>query len=676
MKFTIGKIQRVKDGRREQIAFTSRVFTIFLLLTGLLSVLLVRMLWLMVVQHEEYATLSDDNRIHIVALPAPRGLIYDRHGELLADIRTIFSVVVVPELVADLEATLSELASLLALSDEDMEAFRARLAQKTRPLQAIAVKHNINAVERASVEVNRHRLAGVDVRPETVRYYPFKTVMAHAVGSVRRISKDDLAKLDERRYRATQFIGKRGVEAFYESSLHGEPGMRKVELNAHGVEQREVSKQPPRSGQSLTLHLDSRLQIAASAALGQRRGAVVAIDPKSGGILAMVSHPGYDPNAFVTGLSSEQYALLVESRDAPLLDRAAQGQYAPGSTIKPVVGMAGLALKLTDWERTIVDRGEFRLPNQRRVYRDWSWQPGNAGGQGIVDLRRAIYRSSNVYFYELGSRMATDQLPDFAAQFGYGRIASLDVFDAQPGILPDGEWKVAHKGEVWYPGDTVNLSIGQGDLLVTPLQLATVAAVIANRGKLVPPRMLKSSDGALSEFARGEPSLVEGVTEQDWENLVDAMEDVVHRGNQGYRQNGTAWAYIGRDIRYRMAGKSGTAQVVEIPQGEEYDEELLDEYQRKHAWFIAFAPADEPQLALAVLVENGGGGSSVAAPVAREVMDAYLLPRQDEADRQLAAANAAIVQPPQADAGQAPRLADDDPAAERPRLALAGRREP
>ena len=670
MKFSMGKPHRAKDARREQLAFTSRVFAVFLVLIGLSSVLLARMLWLMVVQHEEYATLSDDNRIHIVALPAPRGLIYDRHGELLADIRTIFSVLVVPDLVDDLDATLAELTSLLALSDEELGAFRTRLEQKHRPLQAIPLKYSINAVERALVEVNRHRLAGVDVRPETVRQYPFKTVMAHAVGSVRRISKDDVAKLDERRYRGTQFIGKLGVEAFYESSLHGEPGMRKVELNALGVEQREVSKQEPRSGQSLTLHLDSRLQIAASAALGQRRGAVVAIDPSSGGILAMVSQPGYDPNAFVTGISSVRYAALTESRDAPFLDRAAKGQYAPGSTFKLVVGLAGLALKLTDWERTIVDRGEFRLSDQNRVYRDWSWKPGNAGGQGVVDLRRAIYRSSNVYFYELGSRMATDALPGFAAQFGFGRVASLDVFDAQPGILPDSSWKAGHRGEVWYPGDTVNMSIGQGDLLVTPLQLATVAAVIANRGKLVPPRMLKSSDGVLSEFDRGEVGTVEGLSSGDWENIVDAMEDVVHRGNMGYRQNGTAWAYIGRDIGYRMAGKSGTAQVVEIPQGEEYDEELLDEYQRKHAWFIAFAPADDPQIALAVLVENGGGGSSVAGPVAREVLDAYLLPRLYEVERQLAAAPAEAAETPAANVDETASPVGTDADARRPTLAL------
>ena len=502
------------------------------------------------------------------------------------------------------------------------------------------LKLNLSPRERAVLEVNGHRLHGVQVKPETIRHYPFGTTMAHAVGSVRRMSEQDLARVDERRYRATQFIGKRGVEAFYETSLHGEPGMKSVEVDARGAERRELSRQKPHNGQNLTLHLDSRLQIAASAALGQRRGAVVAIEPATGGIIAMVSNPGYDPNLFVTGIDATQYAELVSSRSTPLVDRAARGRYAPGSTFKPIVGLAGLAFGMTDWERTIVDNGEFRLPGRRRAYRDWSWKPGNSGGQGIVDLGRAIYRSSNVYFYELGSRMPTDAMPDFAAQFGYGRVTALDVADADSGILPDSEWKAGHSGEVWYPGDNINMSIGQGALLATPLQLATAVATIANRGRLVPPRMLKSSDAPLEGYASGEIGRIgtaalaeyEGgapreLLPEDWERMVDAMEDVVHRGNKGYRQNGTAWAYIGRDISYRMAGKSGTAQVVGIPQGQEYEEDELDEYQRKHAWFIAFAPADAPLLAVAVLVENGGGGSTVAAPVAREVLDAYLLPR-------------------------------------------------
>ena len=618
---------RVKDAAREQAAFASRAMAIMFILAVLFCVLIFRLAWLMVVKHDEYSTLSDENRFQSVALAPTRGLIYDRHGELLADNRTVYSIAMVAENTADTEAKLAEIQGLVALSEREIEAFRERVARKRHQREPVVVKRDIDARERAVVEVNRHRLGGIDIHPETVRSYPFGPLMAHAVGSVRRISKEDLAVLDPRRYRATQVVGKRGVEAFYEASLHGEPGMSSVEVNVEGVTQREIARATPTPGSSITLHLDTDLQIAASAALGERRGAVVAIDPNTGGILALVSSPAYDPNLFVTGIDAGRYRALSQSRDTPLLNRAVQGRYAPGSTFKPIVGLAGRALGITNWERTIQDRGEFRLPNQRRVYRDWNWRPGNAGGQGIVDLHRAIYRSSNVYFYDLGSRMETDALPDFAAQFGYGRVTALDVADAEPGLLPNSVWKAGHKGEVWYPGDTVNMSIGQGDLLATPLQLATVAATIANRGLLVRPRMLRSSDALLREFAATPPEQVTGLEPDDWERMVDAMEDVVHRGNQGYQQNGTAWAYIGQDIRYRMAGKSGTAQVVEIPQGAEYDEEELDEYQRKHAWFMAFAPADLPELAVAVLVENGGGGSSVAGPVVREVLDAYLLPR-------------------------------------------------
>ena len=641
MKFAANsKLPHVKDVEREQAAFTSRTFAMLLVLATLICVLIARMVYLMVFKHDDYSTLSEENRLQTVALAPTRGLIYDRNGVLLATNRTVFSAFATVERSKDAQATVAEVATLLEWSENDVEAIHKRLSKPRRPWAPVLLKLNLSPRERAVLEVNGHRLHGVQVKPETIRHYPFGTTMAHAVGSVRRMSEQDLARVDERRYRATQFIGKRGVEAFYETSLHGEPGMKSVEVDARGAERRELSRQKPHNGQNLTLHLDSRLQIAASAALGQRRGAVVAIEPATGGIIAMVSNPGYDPNLFVTGIDATQYAEMVNSRSTPLVDRATAGRYAPGSTFKPIVGLAGLAFGMTDWERTIVDNGEFRLPGRRRAYRDWSWKPGNSGGQGIVDLGRAIYRSSNVYFYELGSRMPTDAMPDFAAQFGYGRVTALDVADADPGILPDSEWKAGHSGEVWYPGDNINMAIGQGALLATPLQLATAVATIANRGRLVPPRMLKSSDAPLEGYASSEVGRIgaaalaeyEGgapreLLPEDWERMVDAMEDVVHRGNKGYRQNGTAWAYIGRDISYRMAGKSGTAQVVGIPQGQEYEEDELDEYQRKHAWFIAFAPADAPLLAVAVLVENGGGGSTVAAPVAREVLDAYLLPR-------------------------------------------------
>lgn len=618
----------IKDSLSERRSFGTRALTLFVIAAGLLLGLVGRMVQLQVLEYDTYHTRSEENRIQVQPLAPPRGLIYDRNGVLLAENRPVSSLALVRERIEDLDALIAELATLVRIDDEDLEGFRERLKRRRRPYESVALKLNLDEEEIARLSVNRHRLLGVEINTQLIRHYPQGAMLAHAVGSVRRVTEEDLRRLDPIRYSATKFIGKIGIERFYEQSLHGEVGYQRVETDAHGRIWQELDKKPPVAGQNITLHLDIRLQIAAYAALGQRRGAIVALDTRSGGVLAMVSNPSYDPNLFVTGISSKQYRALASSRATPLFNRAINGQYAPGSTFKPIVGLAGISLGLTDWEEQIEDRGWFKLPNQDRIYRDWSWKKNNSGGQGMVDLNRAIYRSSNVYFYNLVTRMDIDELAEFAAQFGIGQHTGVDIPDTSTGLMPDRLWKQGAKGEVWYPGDTVNLAIGQGDLLVTPLQLANVASVIANRGIRRRPRMLLSSDRPLVEFDPLQPlPPVAGPSPDDWELMVDAMEDVVHRGNKGYGQNGVAWAYIGQNIAYRMAGKSGTTQVVEIKQGEEYDEEALDEYNRKHAWFIAFAPADDPVIALAVLVENGGGGSSVAGPIAREVIDHFLLPQ-------------------------------------------------
>ena len=618
----------IKDDLRERRIFAARAGLLFVMALGLVGLLVLRLVQLQVWEHETYQTRSEQNRIQVRPLAPPRGLIYDRNGELLAGNRPVSTLTVVRERVVDIDGLLAELSGLVDVDDNDMVKFRQRLEHARRPFEPVALKLNLSEEEVARLAVNRHRLPGVEIATELVRYYPKGELLAHAVGSVRRVSEDDLRTLDPVRYSATRFIGRHGVEKFYEQSLHGEVGYQKVETDAHGRVRQVLDVSPPVAGQNITVHVDSRLQSAATAALGERRGAVVAIDPRSGGVLAMVSQPSYDPNSFVTGISSEDYQALTSSRDLPLFNRAINGQYSPGSTFKPVVGLAGLSMGVANWQEEIIDNGYFRLPGQQRIYRDWSWTRGNSGGQGRVDLRRAIYRSSNVFFYDLATRMDIDRFAGFVSQFGLGSRASLDIPETSAGLVPNRVWKRGAKGEPWYPGDNVNIGIGQGDLLVTPLQLASVAATIANRGRVMRPRMLLASDRPLPEFDPPPPlQPIEGVSADDWERMVDAMEDVVHRGGGGYRQNGTAWYYIGQNIPYRMAGKSGTAQVVEIRQGEEYDEEELDEYQRKHAWFIAFAPADDPVIALAVLVENGGGGSAVAAPVAREVIDAYLLPQ-------------------------------------------------
>ena len=617
----------IKDPNRERALIIRRAITFFVIIVLCLGVLAARFVQLQVYEHESYQYRSDKNRIQVQPLAPPRGLIFDRNGLLLADNRPSSALGIVVERVEDLEAMIQRVGGIVTLSEEQVEQFCQRVKRSRRPGEPVVLAENLSNADIAALAVDRHYLDGVKVITRLQRYYPQAGIAAHAVGSVRRMTEEDLRQVDPSRYRATQFVGKRGVEAYYESDLHGRPGFQQVETDAHGRVTRIIDIDPPSVGRNITLYLDAQLQRAAVNALGERRGAIVALDPKTGGVLALVSKPSYDPNQFVVGMSDSEFRALSESVYLPLFNRATNGQYAPGSTFKPVVGLAGIASGAMQWDTKIEDRGSFRLTGGEREYRDWSWTVDDSGGQGIVDLRKAIYRSSNVYFYDVASRLDIDYLARFAGEFGFGQNLAVDIRDASRGLVPDPEWKLGAKGEKWYQGDSVNLGIGQGDLLVTPLQIATYAAMIANRGRVVRPRMVMSGDDkSTASFAPLPSEQTSDLSAEDWQQIVAAMEDVVHLGGQGFRGNGTAWAYIGQSIGYRMAGKSGTAQVVEIRQGEEYDEEDLSEFRRKHAWFMAFAPVEDPQIALAVLVENGGGGSSVAAPVAKEVIDAYLGP--------------------------------------------------
>lgn len=620
----------LKDHTVEVRMFTSRILALWILLALAMVLLAGRMYYLQVVEHQRHAAQSDENRIQVQPVPPTRGLIYDRNGTLLAQNLPVFSLTVVRERVEDMDATLERLDQLVDLTAQERQSFDRRIRERRRPFESVPLRLRLTEAEIARVAVNRHRLPGVEIEGRLIRQYPHGGLVSHAVGSVRRITPEDLDEIDPVEYSATRYLGRRGVEKHYESALHGRVGNQRVETDARGRVTRVLERIEPEAGHNLTLHLDLELQQAARAALGDRRGAIVALEPESGGILALVSSPGYDTNRFIGGISREAYRRLRDDRDQPLFNRALRGQYAPGSTFKPIVGLAGLEYGQTDWERIIEDPGYYRLPGRSRMYRDWSWRKGGGGGQGRVDLHRAIYRSSNTYFYDLGVRLGVDRIAEFAGRFGLGSDLTVDLPDARTGLLPTAAWKRAVRGEPWYPGDNVNLGIGQGDLLVTPMQLATSVSIIASRGERVPPRMLLASDADLPELAVNPLSPIELSDPANWERMIDAMSAVVHRGNQGYGQNGTAWAYIGMDIPYRMAGKSGTAQVVEIPQGFVYDELELEERQRKHAWFIAFAPVAQPRIAVAVLVENGGGGSSVAGPVAREVLDAWLLDADGE----------------------------------------------
>ncbi len=611
----------IKDTVNEQKLFVNRAIVLSIIMFLLFGLLLARFAALQVLDYQTYQTRSEQNRIQIQSISPPRGLISDTKGELLAGNITVYNLAVITERVDSLNSILQKLTRLVGIDQADIQDFRQRIREKRRPYDPVPLRFRLSEKEIAILAANRYQLKGVEITTDLVRFYPYGPLFAHSVGSVRRINERDLANLDQAKYSATNYIGKVGIEKVYESSLHGSMGIQRVETDAHGRVRQVLDREPSKYGSNLDLYLDVSLQASAVRALKQRRGAIVAIDTETGGILAMVSKPSYDPNAFITGISSKDFEKISKSLDAPLFNRATNGQYAPGSTFKPIVGLAGIASKLVSWEETVDDRGEFKLPNQDRLYRDWSWTPDNAGGQGIVDLRRAIYRSSNVYFYSMANRIEIDTLGAFARQFGLGQNLAVDIPEATLGLMPGPAWKEKNKKLPWFPGDTVNMGIGQGDILVTPLQMALVASIFANRGRIVRPKMVKSQK--VSQVESG-LKMVEGLEDDDWERMIAAMEDVVHLGNQGFRRNGTAWAYIGQDISYRMAGKSGTAQVVEIKQGEEYSEEGLEEAKKNHAWFIAFAPVKNPKIAVAVLVENGGGGSSVAGPVARKVLDSYL----------------------------------------------------
>lgn len=614
----------------ERRSFSDRVL-IFVLLAFLLTiVVLLRLYYLQVHSHEDYKTQSQNNRIQIQSIAPPRGAIFDTHGRTLADNRQVLSLAIVPESIQDLEETLEQLKQFVDLPGADLAEIKERI-KRNQGHDPLILKRDLTLEEQAALAILRPQLVGVVVTNETIRHYLHGELLVHAIGSVRRITLADLRSLDAIKYRGTQFIGGTGVERFYERSLHGQVGSRSVEIDASGrpTDEKPEKLIPPQQGASITLHLDFDLQVVADEALGDRRGAVVAIEPTSGGILALVSKPTYDPNEILTGLRPEELEAINSRRDKPLFNRAVQGLYAPGSTFKPVVGITSLSEGVVDWSEVIVDKGNFSLPNSSLVYRSWNRTKTNPGGHGQVNMHRAIYRSANVYFYHLSTRLDVDVLANFAGRrFGLGRVTSMDIPEARAGVLPSRAWKKEITNESWYPGDSVVLSIGQGYISASPLQLATVATVFANRGAWVQPRMLKRSDQVLTEVASNPTPLTEVLETSDmaehWQSMALAMGDVIHRGNKEYDQNGTAWAYIGMNIPYMMAGKSGTAQVISHRRDEEINVEELDEYERNHALFIAFAPIESPEIAVAVVVENGGGGSAIAAPIARAVIDAHM----------------------------------------------------
>jgi penicillin-binding protein 2 len=617
---------RIKDHYGEQRSFLRRMLWAAVLIFVSAVLLGVRLTLLQVVRHDYYLELSQGNRARIEPIPANRGLILDRLGKVLAENQPAYQLELVREQVRDLDATLKALARLKLIETDDLPEIR-RLVMSRRGFEGVPIRLRMNEEEIARFAVHRHEFPGVDIRTRLTRFYPRGELGVHALGYVGAISEQDLTRIDRTAYAGTSLIGKLGVESARETALHGTNGFREVLVNAQGRSvQRlgslipELRSRAPKAGMDVLLSIDLAAQQAAEEALGDRRGAVVAIDPANGDVLVLASRPGFDPSIFGRGVTRTEFKSLNESIDRPLFNRAIRGTYPPGSTVKPVIAMAGLSYGIIHEHETRYCPGIYHLPNSRRTARE-----GRGGTHGWVDIEAAIAKSCDVYFYGLAHEIEVDRLSAFMAPFGYGKPTGIDIAGESTGILPSREWKKKNfrraEDGAWFPGDTINFGIGQGFMTVTPIQLAQVTAVLAARGKVFQPRLVTglrdSETGKVSPVEPVPLPSVKGGTPAEWQTVFNGMVKTMTIG--------TARG-ITRDVAYTIAGKTGTAQAFSVAQNERYVEKNVAERLRDHSWFTAFAPAENPRIALVVLVENGGFGASAAAPIARKVMDAYLLP--------------------------------------------------
>lgn len=609
---------RLKDHERDTRLIRSRMLFAALALVFLTLLLMARMYYLQVVQFEHHSTLAENNRIHVQSLPPTRGMIYDRNGLVIADNRASFSLTLTRERAGDWEQVLNSIIEILELEPESRELFEKRIRQGRRPFEPVPVMFELSEEQIARIAVNQFRLPGVEVAASLVRYYPQKEHFAHSVGYVGRINENELKRLDPVNYSGTHHVGKTGIERFYEEQLHGQVGYEEVETNARGRVLRVLNRVEPVSGQDIYLTLDSRLQEAAELALDGRRGAIVALDPNTGEVLAMVSQPSFDPNPFVTGISFKAYGLLRDSPDQPLFNRVLRGLYPPGSTIKPMMAVAGLDAEVITPASRVFDPGFYKLPNHEHRYRNW-----NRYGDGWVALDLALARSNDTYFYDLAHKLGVDRIHEYMTRFGFGQRVALDMFEETAGLMPSRDWKRSRYRQPWYPGETLILGIGQGYMQATPLQLAQSTSLMASKGRWISPHLARSVGGVQPIVDAQMPDDIVLRDKNIWRAVQQGMEDVLH-GTRGTARK------VGDSALYRIAGKSGTAQVVAIKQGERYNRDKVQERHRDHALFIAYAPAEKPAITVAVMVENGESGSGVAAPVAKQVLDAWLLNEEGE----------------------------------------------
>jgi len=605
----------LKDHESEKRLVNKRLIACAALVMAISCALIGRMYFLQVTEFDYNSTVSENNRVHVLPIPPERGFIYDRNGVLLADNQPSFNMTITRERAGDTARVLDSVISILHLPEEDRAVFAKAMKQARHPFDPSTLLYELTEDQIALLAVNQFRLPGIDVEAQFVRHYPQGDHFAHSVGYVGRINEKEAKQVDATQYRGTQSIGKTGIERFYENELHGKVGFEEVETNAQGRVMRVLRHTDAVAGKNIVLSLDIKLQEAAEDALGDRRGSIIALDPKTGEVLAMVSKPSFDPNLFVTGISSRDYSGLRDSIDKPLFNRALRGLYAPGSTIKPEVAIAGLDSGVISASTRVFDPGYFQLPNVDHKYRNW-----NHSGDGWVDLNAAIMRSNDTYFYDLASKLGIDRMHDYMAEFGLGQKVSLDMFEESSGLMPSREWKRSTRRQAWFPGETVILGIGQGYMQVTPLQLAQATALIANKGVWNRPHLARTVDGTPPVDEHPIPNLVLR-DPRDWDQVNHAMQLVMHD------PRGIARA-AAQGVQYRIAGKSGTAQVVAIKQGERYNRLKTAERNRDNALFVGFAPAEDPQIVISVMIENGEAGGRVAGPVVRKVMDAWLLDNQ------------------------------------------------
>ncbi|WP_151980111.1 penicillin-binding protein 2 [Acinetobacter guerrae] len=605
----------LKDNQQEKRIYRGRIFFAIGLVCCCLLLLLSRYAYLQIVHYDEFSTASDKNRIRLQPLAPARGYIYDRNGVLLADNYPVFTATLSKADIDDIDGTVDQLTPILSLSQDDVERFKSRI-KTARKTERVSIKLNLTETDIAKFSEVKYKFPGVRIETQMTRYYPHGDLFAHVIGYVGRINDKELKSINSDIYAGTNLIGKIGVEKTYEDLLHGTPGYESIEADAHGNVLRHLGRKESTRGNDLYLSIDYGLQVVAAEQLADKRGAIVAIDPRTGEILALVSSPSFNPNLFVTGISGTDYSALRDNLDQPLYNRAVQGAYPPGSTIKPMEAMGGIHYGLVDWATTINDPGYFHLPGDSHKFRDWK-----KTGHGVVNMHKAIIQSCDTYFYVLSYQMGIERMNDWMRQFGFGEKTGVDLPSESTGLYPSPEWKLRTRKSKWLKGETISVSIGQGAFTATPLQLAMATAITANHGAHVTPHVLRATRGAKKHEIHNAPDgkINFNGTEQDWLNMRDAMIDVV--------QSGT-----GRGIRtplYQIAGKTGTAQVKSIAQGKRYNESILTQRQLDHGLFVGFAPAENPEIAIAVVWENGRHGGS-AAQLAKPVFDYWLVNRKKE----------------------------------------------